>query len=354
MPTRTRTQPLAARPGARFACAGDGLCCTDIHGLGPLTTREARAVKRLDVAGVGYDEDFEDVMLCTAADGGCHFLMDDLRCSIHAERGPEAKPGGCRQFPFIVTATPVGGRVATHHRCPCRTLGERPPLTPDAALSSVSDKRGRPEANFAVSEIRLGKGRAVSFDEWLEIERPLLADLNRGEVSVETFGVAPFPELKRGATWRSVASSLIEARDGTRFGAAAAWLGDTILHVVYGERPRPPQRPWTDAFDRAERRGRAERPERVYADWIADELWSLRWAESMSFARFKTDVTTRLALAEDIGARLAAAGARPDRAAAEAVCIIETVSESDHWTEVVERMKIAPTVSSAVTRAAAE
>jgi hypothetical protein len=311
-------------------------------------------VRKLDVAGAGYDDDFEDLMLCTAADGGCHFLMDDLRCSIHAELGPEAKPSGCQQFPYIVTATPDGGRITTHHRCPCRTLGRRPPLTPEAALPSISDKKGRPVANFAVSEIRLGKGRKVSFEQWLEIERPLLSRLNRGEVSISAFGVAPFPGLKRGATWRSVAESLIDAKDGTRFGAAAAWFGDAILHMVYGERARPPHRPWADAFDRAERRGRAASPRRVYADWIADELWSLRWAESMSFARFGTDITTRLALAENIGERLAASGLRSDRAAAEAVCIIETVAESDHWTEVVDLMKLAPAVSEDELRSAAE
>jgi Fe-S-cluster containining protein len=353
MAKKSVTQPLSARPGARFACAGDGLCCTDIHGLGPLTSREARAVRKLDVAGAGYDDDFEELMLCTAADGGCHFLLEDLRCSIHAERGPEAKPSGCRQFPFIVTATPGGGRVSTHHRCPCRTLGRRPPLTPEAALPSIADKTGRPVANFAVGEIRLGKGKVATFEEWLELERPLLARLNRGEVSTATFGVSPFPKLKRGATWRSVADSLIASKDGTRFGAAAAWYGDTIRHLVYGERPRTPHRPWADAFDRAERRGRAASPRRVYADWIADELWSLRWAESITFARFKTEITTRLAIAENIGERLEASGVRADRAAAEAVCIIETVSESDHWSEVVELMKLA-TAAPALEALAAE
>ncbi len=340
MPRPCVTVPLVARPGARFDCAGDGLCCTDIHGLGPLTTKEARAVRRLDVAGAAYDDDFEDLMLCTAADGGCHFLLEDQRCAIHANLGPEAKPSGCRQFPFIVTATPKGGRLSTHHRCPCRTMGRRPPLTAEAAMPSVMGARGKPVTNFAVSEVRLRKGKTVSFEEWERIEAPILARLRRGEISAAFFGVAPFPKLKRGATWRSVADSLVESKDGTRFGAAAAWFGDTILHLVEGTRPRPPSRPWADAFDRAEKRGRASDPRSVYADWIADELWSLRWAEELSFARFQVDVTTRFVIAEDIGRRLAASGLRPDRAAAEAVSIVEAVAESDHWSEVVELMKI--------------
>ena len=37
MSTPSKPRPLIVRPGARFACAGDGLCCTDLHALGPLT-----------------------------------------------------------------------------------------------------------------------------------------------------------------------------------------------------------------------------------------------------------------------------------------------------------------------------
>ena len=34
---KTKLRPLTPRPGARYTCFGDGLCCTDIHAIGPLT-----------------------------------------------------------------------------------------------------------------------------------------------------------------------------------------------------------------------------------------------------------------------------------------------------------------------------
>ena len=75
---RTQVRPLTVRPGARYTCFGDGLCCTNIHGLGPLTKKELVQVRRRDPAGAGWDEEFEDRMLFTEPDGGCHFLMPDL------------------------------------------------------------------------------------------------------------------------------------------------------------------------------------------------------------------------------------------------------------------------------------
>ena len=135
-----KTRPLLVRPGARYACFGDGLCCTDIHGLGPLTRREVTAIRRIDSGAAPYSELFEDHMLRTAADGGCVFLMADRRCALHAEHGPEAKPDGCRRFPLGLVATPSGGRITTEHRCPCPTLGDRPPL--DASAAEVFRRAG--------------------------------------------------------------------------------------------------------------------------------------------------------------------------------------------------------------------
>lgn len=336
-----RLEPILIRPGARFECGGDGLCCTDIHGLGPISKTELRVLRKIDRDGAGYDDDFEDVMLRTESDGGCHFLMADQRCRVHAEFGPETKPLGCRQFPFFVTATPEGARVGTYHRCPCRSLGKRPELTVEAALPSIADVRGKPLVNFSVEEIRLEKKKTISFEEWRAIEAPLLAELNRGRIPEIFLEVEAFPALKRRGSYVRFAKDLIAARDGTRFGAALAWVGDSILNLL-GERPsRPPHRPWADAFDRAELRGRATKPERTIADFIADELWSLRWAEKYSFLRFRADLATRLAIIKDIEARLREQGARRDRAAAEAISIMESIAESEHWSELVPMMRLA-------------
>ena len=51
-----RVRPFLVRPGARYRCFGDGLCCTDIHILGPLTKTEAKRVAKVDPEGLAYDD----------------------------------------------------------------------------------------------------------------------------------------------------------------------------------------------------------------------------------------------------------------------------------------------------------
>src|SRR5258708_5447875 len=118
-----KVRPLLLREGARYACFGDGLCCTDMHALGPLTRSE---VVQLRSHAVERNEHLRAPVLRTAA-GRCVFLEDD-GCAIHRAKGEGAKPSSCRGFPYRLIATPQGGRVVTEHRCPCRTLGDRPPI----------------------------------------------------------------------------------------------------------------------------------------------------------------------------------------------------------------------------------
>jgi hypothetical protein len=78
----------------------------------------------------------------------------------------------------------------------------------------------------------------------------------------------------------------------------------------------------------------------VFGDWLADEIWSLKWAEDYDFALARAELATRFAIADDICTRLRKVGARADRAAAEAVMILEVVGESDYWTEVKDRIRV--------------
>ncbi|NOY91823.1 MAG: YkgJ family cysteine cluster protein [Deltaproteobacteria bacterium] len=336
---RAKVRPLLVRPGARYTCFGDGLCCTDIHGLGPLTKRELTQIRRIDPEGGEYNDGFEDYMLRTAADGGCVFQLPDQRCSVHAKRGPEAKPEGCTRFPLGLVATPEGGRITTEHRCPCRTLGDRPELTPEDALPSLVDSAGRPSADDRVKKVKLSAKQKVAFSTYREIESKMLDELAKGRKPAKVLDAKPFPKLHK-SDWVLEALELIDSRDGTAFGAALGWFGDTILKLVDGRRPRPPARPWASAFDRAEARPGEPRSSReVFADWIADELWSLGWNDERNLALMRVELATRLAIAEDICKRLRRRGLRPDRSAAEAVTVVELVGESDFWKEIVERMR---------------
>ena len=124
---KTQVRPLIPRPGARYACFGDGLCCTDIHGIGPLTKKEVAAMRRIDRKSAGWNDDHDDYMLNTAVDGGCVFLMADQRCSVHAQLGPEAG-----WLPPVSAGTGRNsGRWPDHHRSPVSLPHDgRPPRDP--------------------------------------------------------------------------------------------------------------------------------------------------------------------------------------------------------------------------------
>ncbi len=343
--TSAKVRPFLVRPGANYTCFGDGLCCTDIHGLGPITKDEYVQIRRLDRSGAHYDEGFEDRMLKTAPDGGCHFLLPDLRCGVHAEFGPEAKPDGCRRFPLGLVATPDGGRITTRHRCPCRTMGERPPVTPEAALPSISEvgKDGelKPRADETFKKIRMGR-KKVSFAAWREIEDALLANLAAGMPAEDVLGASGLPVLKKGKEWSDFAREFVEAIDGTSFGYAAAWMGEAVRCLLDEDHhPRLAPRTWKTAFDAAEKRPGAPRAEdAVFNDWIADEIWSLEWAGERGWEIARYELGARVSIARWISSHLQEVeGCRPDRAAAEAVMVVELIGESEFWSEVVERIK---------------
>ncbi len=328
-------RPLRARPGARFECHADGLCCTDIHAIGPISAGEAKRIRRFDALGARYDDEEEEFTLCTAADGGCRFLRADGLCQIHAERGPENKPHGCREFPYSLTATPQGGRVVTMHRCPCRTLGRRKKVDLRDAESSIRDGDGPLESHVDVRKVRVARGTpALSFERYVaDVETPLLASLAKTKDLVGWCEATPFPKL-RGHDWVAFGESLVEARDGAAFGVACAWFGDTILHLRDGRRARPPARPWGVSFDRAEARAEKVRgPKAMLRDWLADQLWSLRFVPDGTLRAARHEWATRLVIAQTIQRQLAELGVRRDRAMAEAITVIELIGESEHWGE---------------------
>ena len=297
-------------------------------------------MRRIDRRSAGWNEDHDDYMLHTAADGGCVFLMSDQRCSVHAKLGHEAKPEGCRRFPLGLVATPVGGRITTEHRCPCRTMGDRPEIRPEDVESSISDGRSRPIADRRIKRVPLNSKRELKFSEWEPIEAEYLNRLRGRESLLAILDTKPFPGL-RGSSWDKQAEEFIDARDGSQFGVAMAWVGDTISALREGRAPRPPGRPWAPAFDRAQARSPKVRSSReVFGDWLADEVWALKWAEDYHFSLARAELATRLTIAEDICARLRGSGARADRAAAEAVMMVEVVGESDFWTEVKDCMRV--------------
>lgn len=328
-------KPFLVRPGARFACFNDGLCCTDIHALGPITRAEARDMRRIDPESVCMNEEIEDLCL-KPVDGHCYYQKDGL-CQVHAEHGAAAKPAGCRRFPFGLLKTPMGGRITTEHRCPCRTLGERPDIDLVDAEASLKDRSGILEDDGEIgAKVDLTARKEVPFEEYVQFERELLTRLAGGERAEDVLGTDALCELDE-SSWSVYAAQFFDMRDGSAGGEALVMFGDALLELSAGHTPPERLRPWAGAFERAIARSATEEsPETLYNDWIADEIWMFRWSEWGSFDTGRKEMATRLAVARKVQARFEAMGIRPDQAAAEAIMVVETATVSSEWPKAAE------------------
>ncbi|MFO0661960.1 MAG: YkgJ family cysteine cluster protein [Polyangiaceae bacterium] len=345
-----KPRPLLIRPQARYHCFGDGLCCSDIHALGPVTSREAATLRSLSVQPVEKHRQLGILVVRYASNtpgSGCQFLEGQAiggLCRVHAQHGELAKPSTCRRFPFGLTRTPSADRVTTDHRCPCRTMGERPLLTIDVARSAITDRAGRLVPDTHIDQkIELSETRKVSFASFETIESRLLETLAQ---HAATQGAASILEnLARsekalppldGATWIDIAHWLRAERDGTSGGEALLWFGDALLELAGGPSRPERSRPWSTAFDRAEARASTpNNPLELEADWVADELWSLHWAERSPFDIALSELTVRVAVARSLQAQLVSKSVRADRAMAEAICAAELVGATDLWAKVI-------------------
>ncbi len=327
-----RSRPLLVRVGARFDCFGDGLCCTDIHALGPVTRAEKQHLDLLAPGSLVRSKDLLAPVFRTQASGAC-VLRSARGCELHAVHGAEAKPTGCTRFPFNLVATPEGGRITTEHRCPCRTLGPRPLLTAEMAEASLRDPAGRLSTNGKVGpRVTLEPGKRVAFHRFRALESEIIDDLLALKDPLLALRAKPFGKL-HAERWANVADKALGERDGTQYGVALAWLGNTI-HVCAGtvKKLDVSERPWAASYDRAEARGGKQSAQVVLADFLADLVWSLDWAFSVgSFSAGRRELASLYAIALQITGALIKAGVREDRAAAEAITVVELARQSEAW-----------------------
>jgi hypothetical protein len=330
-----RSRPLLIRPSAEYDCFGDGLCCTDIHALGPVTRTERKAVELLEPGSLVRHKDLAAPVFRTQEHGPC-VLRSARGCELHARHGAEAKPIGCSRFPFGLVATPDGGRVTTEHRCPCRTLGVRPALTVSASEPWLRDAAGRLSPNGRVGpRVRLAPGKMVGFARYRGLEQPLLDALLAGGDPLDVLGVKPFGRLE-GLSFRSIGEEMRGERDGSAYGEAMVWFGNAVRSLLNGKPLELGLRPWSESFDRAEARSPEPRKaQAVLNDWLADLLWSMDWVfQTGTFESGKRELVTLYAVAHAIARRLVRAKVRPDRAAAEGVMVVEIARQSDAWERV--------------------
>ena len=336
-------RPLRARPGARFTCFSDGLCCTDIHALGPLTRSEARAMRALIPGSVIHHKGIDAPCMRTGADGACAQREAGL-CGVHKHFGREAKPVGCRRFPYGLLSTPEGGRITTEHRCPCRTLGERPLLDVSEAERSLLSAAGRLEAdNRAPARIPVSAHRFVSFARYRTAESAMIERLLAGERAEDVIAAKALPDLHEGE-WLYLISELYEMIDDTAGGVAIGWYADALFHLSEDEVGPARPRPWAPAFERALARSPLrETPDQIIADWLADELWMMRWLGwDCTFDVARAELATRLAMVRHIIDLLKRRRVNSSQAAAEAIMIVELGATFDPWTDLVGMIANAP------------
>ena len=340
MKVLARREPLFVRPGARFDCVGDGLCCSDIHAVGALTDDDCEMLSMISEDAFERHEGEDAAVMMMRSDTGRCVFWSEGGCALHSQLGPDMKPTPCIQFPYALTATPVGGRISTQHRCTCRTLGPLPPVSVESARPCLLDARGELKPEHAVlDEVKWSADETISFAEYQEREAGLLDALIEGRNLGRVLESEPFPELD-GTTWLDVAAELLEFQGPSRAATASRWFADAIGFLVERRERTETGRPWADAFERAGQRVvDPVSPNKVFGDWLADELWSMRWTYNGSLARARADWATRLAIARRIAAWLDISTPLQDNiSAAEAVMIVDIISTTDPWTQLGDRL----------------
>ena len=126
-----------------------------------------------------------------------------------------------------------------------------------------------------------------------------------------------------------------------RSATASRWFGDAIAFLIDRRERTETSRPWADAFERAgERIVDPVSPNKVFGDWLADDLWSMRWTHYGSLASARREWATRLAIARRIAAWLDISTPKRDNiAAAEAVMMVDVIGTTDPWEKVQAAIK---------------
>jgi hypothetical protein len=209
-------------------------------------------------------------------------------------------------------------------------------VTAETARPCLLDSEGALKPEHAVlDEVSWSDTETLSFVEYTERESPLLEALIQGRGLGAVLDADPFPALD-GTTWSAVADELLAFEGPSRAAFATRWFADALGFLI-GRRERTEYgRPWADSFERAAARVvDPVSPNEVFGDWLADELWSMRWTHWGSLAKARSEWATRLAIGRRIAGWLDISTPRKDNvAAAEAVMIVDVVSTTDPWEKV--------------------
>lgn len=116
------------------------------------------------------------------ADGRCVFLTAQNRCLLHEQFGAEAKPSMCQLFPYTFTEAPDGFYASVSFASSGALLNHGKPLADqrEHLLNRMKlFKKMFPNLKLDWSQIQLVDGVPIRWAQYLLLERPLLADLQR-------------------------------------------------------------------------------------------------------------------------------------------------------------------------------
>ncbi len=219
-------------------------------------------------------------------------------------------------------------------------MGPLPLVTAEGARPNLLDSNGelKPE-HVVLDEVAWSATESLSFAEYAEREAGLIRRLVEGQDLMTVLQAQPFPKLD-GVSWSAVVEELLEFHGPSRAAAASRWFGSAIGFVVDRREPTGLDRPWADSFEQAGKRVvDPVSPNRVFGDWLADEVWSMRWSRFGSLARARVELATRLTIARRIAGWLDVSTPKQDNiSAAEAVMIVDVIGTSDIWEKAQEAL----------------
>jgi len=212
--TNPSSPPVFHLPeGIRYTCQMDGACCCDWWEI----RVEAMAAERIlevdwrSCSSLGGKAKSPFLrarpnarfLFLRCLGDACSFLGEDSLCRLHARFGPETKPHGCRRFPFHFIQAPDGIYVGLSFACTSvlHDMG-RPALEmreEAERLYSLEPEHARIEA-----PIRLDASTAITWEDYLQVEKALDAILSREDQPFSTCLVA-------GHVWLGILRQMLKA-----------------------------------------------------------------------------------------------------------------------------------------------
>ncbi len=222
-------------------CHVCGQCCREYE---VAVTDEER--QRIEAQGWNEDPDIGDLprfvrrhwwsfryKLNMRRDRGCVFLTEDNRCRIHARFGHQAKPLGCRLFPYVMVPAGDHWRVGVRFACPSAAANQGTPVADQLRdlkqLAAECDQRER-AGRQVPPPILQGRQQA----DWSDVQRIvtcLQGILFQREESLE----------RRLRLWLALAGTCRQAKLDTLKGKKLTEFLDVVRGALDDEVPVRPE-----------------------------------------------------------------------------------------------------------------